>query len=766
MYNGMNGTGVIDAFSMTVHLCMWGRSVLSSEPSVHPPSSVAVRAILVFEYERRSRGRMFKLELNNIDSILPKHTIFGGPHFAPSLGPSVLWIPAHQLVYALSFNTRKQLAVLQFATKPSHIYRRICALTIARSALLLSISKVDESQTRRNLMLVAHLQPLVCRSQSRMTNVPPTSTAAAASVRLPPIHLRSDDDTPTLALPNNPPSSLFHYHLHTHHQHDRYQRQAQHPLPRQSMSASPLPPSFNSRVTSSTQTASSSSSTTGIHALTLAAKQEDEISLSFSDEDMLLCDEADDDENWSDAAPSSVEGAASNAEKRDKRGSAASSVAGKGGAAEGNMNGKRNSNNRSRRLLSLEQSKVLYKILDKVWFQNRRQVGKKRMMESVQSLLSTYPPCSSAQLSLDHIQDQLRSTGKTRFSANEDERTRAWRRHTIRLALNPSAAEEEESKAAIRELERGSSAREYYEMHPGAERDREWGRDAAAAAASRGLGWMEMGERDSRIRASRSAASLRINVPRLRSHSSTSDSHTPATASTPTYTGPGSATHLESISSARTFFPSPLTAPSTRTILTTPTINSQKESFSIPPHNTHVYRPYPRPSLPPPPMHQTFALQSGVRRDRSATLSGGTVQWKDSDLRHVRNDLTAEWRYAQQRLLRHQPVDLRRVSPPSGRYSPYHVEGSRRGRSESTPVDPGERWQEVAIEHVAVRVGSPLNSRRFESVQQTEPNRPTSPNDPTKQDLQDSVGEHTRRNSRMDVRSLTTSNITNTRGSR
>lgn len=82
---------------------------------------------------------------------------------------------------------------------------------------------------------------------------------------------------------------------------------------------------------------------------------------------MLLCDEADDEENWSDAAPSSIEGAASGAEVRDKRGSAASSGAGGGsGVAEGNSIGKRNSNNRSRRLLSLEQSKVLYKILDKV----------------------------------------------------------------------------------------------------------------------------------------------------------------------------------------------------------------------------------------------------------------------------------------------------------------------------------------------------------------------------------------------------------------
>ncbi|KAJ9475786.1 actin [Pseudozyma hubeiensis] len=601
-----------------------------------------------------------------------------------------------------------------------------------------------------------------------MTNVPPTTTASAASIRLPPIHLLSGDDPPTLALPHTPHSSLFHYHYHPHHQQDRYNRQPQHTPPRH------LESTFNSRMPSSTQPASSSSSTAGINALTLAAKQEDEISLSLSDEDMLLCDEADDEENWSDAAPSSIEGAASSAEVRNKRGSAASSGAGGGGGvAEGNSNGKRNSNNRSRRLLSLEQSKVLYKILDKthfpstqlreaaasqlgvsprkvqVWFQNRRQVGKKRMMESVQSLLSTYPPSSSAQLSLDHIQDQLRSTGKTRFSANEDERTRAWRRHTIRLALNPSAAEEEESKAAIRELERGSQAREYYEMHRGAERDRDWGRDAAAG--SRGFGWMEMEGRDSRIRASRSAASLRINVPRLRSHSSTSDSHTPASASTPTYTGPGSATHLESISSARTFFPSPLTAPTTRSLVT-PTINSQKESFGL--HNNQFYRPYPRPSLPPPPpaAAQPFAPESGVRRDRSATLS--SVRWEEADLRQVRNDLTAEWR-AQQRLLHHQPSV--RVSPP-GRYSPYQLDG-RRGRSESTPIDPR-----------AASPASPAStmySRALERVHQTELNRFTEPNDRAKQNYyQDTGGQHKGRNSRMDVRSLTTSNITNTRTGR
>lgn len=77
---------------------------------------------------------------------------------------------------------------------------------------------------------------------------------------------------------------------------------------------------------------STSSSSTAL----VPSEKEDEISLSLSDEDMLLCDDGED--GFSDAGASG------------------------GGEADGD----RHANGRSRRLLSLEQSKVLYKILDKV----------------------------------------------------------------------------------------------------------------------------------------------------------------------------------------------------------------------------------------------------------------------------------------------------------------------------------------------------------------------------------------------------------------
>ncbi|SYW76629.1 uncharacterized protein UBRO2_01466 [Ustilago bromivora] len=225
---------------------------------------------------------------------------------------------------------------------------------------------------------------------------------------------------------------------------------------------------------------------------------------------MLLCSDDDDDEdgdNWSRAG----------SEGKHRQGSTGS--AGTGG--------------RSRRLLSVQQSKVLYKILEKlreqvatqlnvsprkvqVWFQNRRQVGKKRMMEAVQSALpphrpyshSPHPASNAPSITLEMLRERLKATGKGRFNpALEDERTRAWRRHTIRLALNPGAVEAEESLFA---LER---------------RVREGPRNRGIHGVARGV-----------------REGLRINVP-------------PPTlgvglgaGKTPLYTGPGSASHLETLS--------------------------------------------------------------------------------------------------------------------------------------------------------------------------------------------------------------------------
>ncbi|CDW99079.1 hypothetical protein, partial [Sporisorium scitamineum] len=131
---------------------------------------------------------------------------------------------------------------------------------------------------------------------------------------------------------------------------------------------------------------------------------------SLSDEEMLLCDD-DEEEVWS----NSSEGHTKRISDKDAANDAAA-----GSTTHADIG-----NGRSRRLLSLEQSKVLYKILDKlreaaasqlgvsprkvqVWFQNRRQVGKKRMMEAVSSIISTHPP--STPISLDALQEQLQST--------------------------------------------------------------------------------------------------------------------------------------------------------------------------------------------------------------------------------------------------------------------------------------------------------------------------------------------------------------------
>lgn len=93
-------------------------------------------------------------------------------------------------------------------------------------------------------------------------------------------------------------------------------------------------------------------------------KSDDDVSLSLSDEDMLLCSEDEDDQiDWSsEGQRSRTKSCGADGGDDDTNGHSTSSTGGGGGG------GKRASdpNGRSRRLLSLEQSKVLYKILEKV----------------------------------------------------------------------------------------------------------------------------------------------------------------------------------------------------------------------------------------------------------------------------------------------------------------------------------------------------------------------------------------------------------------
>lgn len=88
------------------------------------------------------------------------------------------------------------------------------------------------------------------------------------------------------------------------------------------------------------------------------------------------------------------------------------------------------------------------------------------MMEAVLSM--PHPPAPhSPPPSLETLSHLLKSTGKGRFSASEDERTRAWRRHTIRLALNPSASSSSSPDSDLHQHEAASnSLRIFVPPHP------------------------------------------------------------------------------------------------------------------------------------------------------------------------------------------------------------------------------------------------------------------------------------------------------------
>ncbi|TKY88421.1 hypothetical protein EX895_002773 [Sporisorium graminicola] len=518
--------------------------------------------------------------------------------------------------------------------------------------------------------------------------------------------------------------------------------------------------------------AASSSSTTTTASPVAVEKQLQQEDFSLSDEEMLLCDRdeeeegtgVDSDEVWSNCSSADN---ARHGQGRARPATHSDAAAPGSGRCRSTQQhdaaSTTSSNGRSRRLLSLEQSKVLYKILDKthfpstqlreaaasqlgvsprkvqVWFQNRRQVGKKRMMEAVTSIVATQPT-----ISLEMLQEQLQVTlspskpdGSPQVVMVEDERTRAWRRHTIRLALNPSEQEEAECKAALRELERGCSRdpREFqfplphhhhHRHHQQAQRDRYAGPAPGYASEAREMELRRAvtgADGRSRIRATRSAATLRISVPMsspapLIATSTYADVQ--SGGATPTYTGPGSATHLETLS-ARTpraaggegmLVMPPLTPTAARSAIAPPAIvTSQKESFSIPAlpppahrmnddrrylyHHQQQQQQQQRAIRVEPQYH--VQQQHGVpRRDRSATLP---VQAWDAEAvavaeaenfpRHVRGSSAADW-YAEQhsRTYYHQQPQQQqqqraRVSPPYPSTVPKYTGGDRAVRYRS-----------------------------------------------------------------------------------
>lgn len=237
------------------------------------------------------------------------------------------------------------------------------------------------------------------------------------------------------------------------------------------------------------------------------------------------------------------------------------------------------------------------------------------MMEAVQSILppSSYHPHSqpySSQppvISLEMLQEQMKATGKGRFNpAMEDERTRAWRKHTIRLALNPGSVDEEEPNP---------------------------------------LAFMERGEGSERRMQSLSRATggLRINIPSTSPYTTLGGG---LGVKTPLYTGPGSATHLETLRSSAL---PPLTPATVRTSIIPPAVSSQKESFSL-----YNVRHYP---------HQPYsgvAEGGGGIRGRSLTLASPshlashhshsvlTGVREGEAMKEVRTNLTLEWWQKQQ----------------------------------------------------------------------------------------------------------------------
>ncbi|PWZ01800.1 hypothetical protein BCV70DRAFT_215253 [Testicularia cyperi] len=231
--------------------------------------------------------------------------------------------------------------------------------------------------------------------------------------------------------------------------------------------------------------------------------------------------------------------------------------------------------------------------------------------------------------------------GANRSTDQEDERTRAWREHTVRLALNPASEESQRAKAAIEEMERFQM-----ESQRGAGRESNVGPIRHRSMQS----------------ISRSVASLRINVPHTPSMEAFRAPFEPGTAgmvATPMYRGPGSAMEQEMRAAAGRHLP-PLT-PVSCTPITPAIVTSQRESLTegllLRSQRHRQQQRHQIPNALPHHHQQNTATSGHTTRLRSHTFTAhdshahvSHVSQSRTDprqLRHVRGDLTAEWQERQ-----------------------------------------------------------------------------------------------------------------------
>lgn len=323
------------------------------------------------------------------------------------------------------------------------------------------------------------------------------------------------------------------------------------------------------------------------------------------------------------------------------------------------------------------------------------------MMEAVHSFLST----SSAPVSLGTLQEHLRSTGKGRISPNEDERTRGWRRHTIRLALNPAMREEEDRTTASREA--------FAQYRPVQPPQGYYAGDPHRYGAT-----------------PRPASGLRIDVPHR-----TFDSKPPHTAATMLHRSP--------------YTPSPNRPP--------PVISSQKECFSLPPPPPHLPYSSVRPFDAYPSRHHPSPTQLyHGERGRSVTLTGEG----SGGMKEVRNAMTAQWSARQRDFHHHYPdeaVDEPRTTTRMRSVTDAPVAGSSR----YTPYPPPPRLVPPQDENLVRRWRSMTTPHRpFDVFSNAWPSRHIGNGSRAREEKKEE--EEGRRWSPMDVRSLTTRNLVNT----
>lgn len=149
----------------------------------------------------------------------------------------------------------------------------------------------------------------------------------------------------------------------------------------------------------------------------------------------------------------------------------------------------------------------------------------------------------------------------------------------------------------------------------------------------------------------RSVGSLRINVPLSYPSAAPLSS-----AKTPTYTGPGSATHLETLSATRALPPLTPSAARSSNVMPPAIVTSQKESFTLYNHHHHPPAHPAHPAHPAQPLHQqmqggyarsrsqTLATPAGVHTETSGRIAGGGG---GVGMREVRGSLTVDWHQKQ-----------------------------------------------------------------------------------------------------------------------